>query len=72
MMTVDVETKAGAPPQISAPRALFETGLLVSTVVDQYRVSPDGSRFLLRRPDETAAALDSLEVIVNWPGLLEK
>jgi hypothetical protein len=40
--------------------------------VDQYRVNPDGTRFLLRRPDEAAAALDSMEVIVNWPGLLKK
>lgn len=72
MMTVDVETKIGAPPQISAPRALFETGLVVNSGVDQYRVNPDGTRFLLRRSDEAASALDYLEVIVNWPGLLKK
>ena len=72
MMMVDIQTKPDAPPQISAPRALFETGLQVNTGLDQYAVNKDGTRFLIRRPDQAAmAALNYLNVIINWPGLLK-
>ena len=69
---VDFQATASGPPQISAPRALFDTGLQVATGLDQYRVNADGARFQLRRPDSSAAALNRLDVIVNWPGLLKK
>ena len=73
MMMVDFQAATGGPPQISAPRSLFETGLQVSPGLDQYRVNADGSRFLLRRSDQSSsAALNQLDVIVNWPGLLKK
>ena len=73
MMMVDIQMKSGAPPQISAPRALFETGLQVNTGFDQYAVNKDGTRFLIRRPDQAAmAALNYLNVIINWPGLLKE
>ena len=73
MMMVDVQMKLGVAPKISAPRALFETGLQVATGTDQYAVNKDGTRFLVRRPDESdEGALNHLDVIVNWPGLLKR
>ena len=71
MMVVDVRTGTSGPPDISAPRALFETGLQVNAGIDQYAVGRDGTRFLLRRKAETAPA-NQLQVIVNWPGLLDQ
>jgi Tol biopolymer transport system component len=72
MMLVDIQATPGRPPEISAPRALFETGLQVQVGIDQFAVNKDGTRFLVRRPDEaTDASLNQLHVIVNWPGLLK-
>jgi hypothetical protein len=69
MMTVDVQMRPDAAPQISAPRALFESGLQVTPAADQFAVNKDGSRFLLRRPIETSTS-NQLHVVVNWPALL--
>ena len=70
LMTVDVEARPGAPPAISAPRALFQTGLSVTLNLDQFAVGRDGQRFLIRRPEETVAK-DEIRIIVNWPELLK-
>ena len=70
LMAVDVEARPGAPPAISAPRALFQTGLSVTLNLDQFAVSRDGQRFLIRRPEE-AVAKDEIRIIVNWPELLK-
>jgi eukaryotic-like serine/threonine-protein kinase len=72
MMAVEIDAKAGMPPRISPPRALFETGIRqVSGTLDQFAVSKDGKRFLVRRPDALQGhSLDELQVIVNWPQLL--
>ena len=51
LMTVDVDARPGAPPSISAPRPLFQTGLSVTLNLDQFGVSRDGRRFLIRRPE---------------------
>ena len=73
MMVVDFQAATSGPPQIGAPRSLFETGMQVSTALDQYRVNAEGTRFLVRRSDQSSsAALNQLDVIVNWPGLLKK
>jgi hypothetical protein len=71
MMMVDVTLGAGAAPQFSAPRPLFETGLEVLLNVDQYAVSADGSRFLLRRPVDERT-LDDPQVILNWQTLVKE
>ena len=71
LMTVDVGVKPGAVPSISAPRAVFQTGISVAMNLDQYAVGRDGSRFLVRRPEETVIK-DEIRVIVNWPALLER
>jgi len=72
LMMVDIDAKRGAPPTISAPRPLFQTGISVSLGVDQYAVSRDGKRFLLRRPQEQASTREEIQIIVNWPALLNK
>ncbi len=44
----------------------------MSANLDQYAVNKDGTRFLIRRPDQAAMdALNYLNVIINWPGLLK-
>jgi hypothetical protein len=70
LMKVDVDAKPGAIPNLSAPRALFQTGIRVVLNLDQFAVSRDGTRFLLRRP-ESGAATEDIRVIVNWPALLK-
>ena len=71
LMRVDVETTPGAAPKISAPRAMFQTGVDVALNVDQYAVSRDGKRFLLRRP-EIATEREEIQLIVNWPSMLKR
>jgi Tol biopolymer transport system component len=71
LMMVDVRISPNGPPDISAPRARFETGIVVNAAVDQYDVGRGGKRFIRRRP--AAGALpDEVQVIVNWPELLKK
>jgi hypothetical protein len=59
------------PPQIGRPPVLFETGLEMASNIDQYQPRADGSRFLLRRPRGSAGGVE-LQVIVNWPTLLNQ
>jgi hypothetical protein len=42
----------------------------VLTNVDQYAVSRDGKRFVLRRPEVTTER-EEIQLIVNWPRLLK-
>jgi Tol biopolymer transport system component len=54
----------------SAPRRLFRTPLpVVSTVIEQYRPTADGQRFLFCLP-VTAVRTEPLRVILNWPAEL--
>jgi hypothetical protein len=50
---------------------LFQTKLVVAPNIDQFAVSTDGTRFLLRRP-VSAEATSQLNVIVNWPSLARR
>ena len=67
---MEVAVTGSRPPQIGRPRPLFDTGLEMAGNIDQYAVSSDGTRFLLRRPRSNASGAD-LHVIVNWPTLLK-
>jgi hypothetical protein len=69
-MMVDIRITPNGAPDISAPRALFESGIVVNAAVDQFDVGSQGKRFLLRRAK--AAPADEVQVIVNWPELLKK
>ena len=71
MMMVDVTLAAGAAPRFSAPRPLFDTQIEVLSNVDQFAVSADGSRFLLRRPVDLRTQ-DDPQVILNWQSLLKE
>ena len=66
MMAVDVETK----PTFRAgrPRSLFE-GRFVRSGIDvgtTYDVSPDGTRFLMIRPDPAESGPAHVKVVLNW------
>jgi hypothetical protein len=71
LMAVDVHLTTGQRPTLGRPRVLFNTGLSPTTNIDQYAPNRDGTRFLLRRPRGNDG-LDRLEVIVNWPALLNR
>jgi Tol biopolymer transport system component len=72
LMKVDLAFPPGAPPRLSAPREVRNTGVRPQFTFDQYRVSRDGSRVLVRRTVETAAdAPDQIEIVLNWPSLLD-
>jgi eukaryotic-like serine/threonine-protein kinase len=64
MAVVDVETK----PTFHAgrPRALFEEQYLRSEEGNDYDVAPDGTRFLMIKPDPAESGPATVKVILNW------
>jgi eukaryotic-like serine/threonine-protein kinase len=56
------------PARPSAPRKLFDSGLAVTPVTDQYDVTADGQRFLLMVPQRQQGT--RLTVLTNWPAVL--
>jgi len=58
-------------PNPSSPSRLFETRINVNPGVDQYAVVRDGSRFLVIEPSADDR-LARLNVVLNWPLLVEK
>jgi Tol biopolymer transport system component len=66
---VDIVT-SGTSLSASAPRLLFRTPLpVISAVVEQYRPSGDGQRFLFCLP-LTSVRSEPLRVLLNWPTTL--
>jgi Tol biopolymer transport system component len=71
VMMVDVDLSAAAAPRISAPRRVMDAGVATAMGLDQFDVSRNGKRFIVRRPlDRARLNIDSVHVIVNWQGLL--
>ena len=67
LMAVDVRDGA-AGPEVGLPTALFEVGRHDPTR-DNYAVSADGQRFLVKVPVEGAP--ERIHVVTNWTSLLE-
>jgi Tol biopolymer transport system component len=68
LMTVEVRTgEAGL--EVSLPTVLFEARL-TDPIRDEYAVTADGQRFLVRVPIEDETAM-SMHVVLNWTSLLE-
>ena len=68
---MEVAVTRQQPPRIGPPQVLFDTGLEMASNIDQYLPSADGKRYLLRRPRGGAGGVE-LQVIVNWPTLLNR
>lgn len=66
-MSVSVER--GSPPEVGAPRKLFETGLVPDPTVNQYAVTDDGQKFLVLEPRK--GFLETYSVVLNWPATLK-
>jgi hypothetical protein len=69
LMAVNITASAHIDSGI--PRELFDTGLTLSPLQDQYRVTPDGQRFLVLKPISEATPTP-ITVIVNWTARLNK
>jgi len=65
-----VPVKTGPTFEAETPRALFETNLVASPPRQVYSVAPDGQRFLLAAPVETASL--PLTLVQNWTAVLKK
>ena len=71
LYAVDVSPSSDAL-STSAPRFLFRLALpVISAVVEQYRPSGDGQRFLFCLP-MTSVRREPLRVLINWPSKLER
>jgi Tol biopolymer transport system component/DNA-binding winged helix-turn-helix (wHTH) protein len=68
LMAVDV--KAGDVIETGAPKALFQTRLVVVAVNDQYCVTGDGQRFLLAEPVSNSAG--RMNMVLNWTAALKR
>jgi len=69
MMAVDVQL--GPSVVLSPPRSLFQSGIAVNPRQDEYAVSSDGQRFLLRR-QVVGGSRFPLNVVINWPAALKQ
>ena len=69
LMAVDIT--GGATIDSGTPRELFDTELTLSPLQDQYRVTPNGQRFLVLKP-VTEATPTPITVVVNWAAGLRK
>jgi hypothetical protein len=66
MYGVDIKPGA-AGPQVGQARLLFRTSVpVISAVVEQYRVTSDGERFLFCLP-LTSVQREPLRMVLNWP-----
>jgi hypothetical protein len=69
LFSVDIETVA-TRLRAGSPKLLFRTSLpVISAVVEQYRPSGDGQRFLFCLP-LTSVRREPLRMILNWPARL--
>ena len=66
---VGVDVKAGATLETGPPSVLFQTNMPLSRLSYYYAVTSDGQRFLVREP-ASAAAVEPLHIILNWPAAL--
>jgi eukaryotic-like serine/threonine-protein kinase len=69
LMAVDITSSARIDS--GPPRELFDTELTLSPLQDQYRVTPDGQRFLVLKPTSEATPMQ-ITVIVNWTARLQQ
>jgi len=69
LMAVEVGEEADEL-EVGLPTELFEIGIVQRPQVNDYAVSADGQRFLVKRPAGGGIG-DSLHVVLNWPSLLE-
>jgi eukaryotic-like serine/threonine-protein kinase len=60
----------GDPHRSAAPLPLFRTTLQSSSAMDQFAVSADGKRFLIRRSANTDSNEAPVQVMLNWRALL--
>ena len=67
LMAVEVRDE-GARLDVGLPTELFEIPVYRRPQVNDYAVSPDGQRFLVKSQVETGA---KVHVLVNWTSLLE-
>ena len=59
-------------PRAGTPKLLFKTALPVtSAVIEQYRPSDDGQKFLFCLP-LTSVRREPLRMLLNWPARLEE
>jgi serine/threonine protein kinase len=63
MMAVDIHP--GESLETGPPRELFRVDVPVSTVLDQYDVTPDGTRFIVIENEQNAAS-PPINIVVNW------
>ena len=61
---------AGDPRQAKAAQPVFRTDLSASSAMDQFAVSADGGRFLLRRSMNASSNEAPVQVVLNWQALL--
>jgi eukaryotic-like serine/threonine-protein kinase len=65
-----VEVRSGTTLATGPPRALFQSALLPSAILDQYSVTGDGQRFLIAEP--LAEPAKPMTVVLNWTAELQQ
>ncbi|UCF36573.1 MAG: serine/threonine-protein kinase [Acidobacteriota bacterium] len=69
LMSVLFRVREGRP-EVDLPTRLFELPVFSATWWDDYAISSDGQRFLVKVP-VTQGRLPRMHVITNWPSLLD-
>jgi hypothetical protein len=68
-MVVEV-AESGDRLEVGLPVELFRLGVTEAPMLDDYAVTADGQRFLVKMPIE-ADRLPEIQVVLNWTSLLE-
>ncbi len=69
LMAVDIT--AGATVESGSPHLLFESGITVDPIRDQFAAQSDGQRFLIQLTDADSG-VTPINVVVNWTAALKK
>jgi hypothetical protein len=70
LTAVEVQEGAGGL-EVGLPSELFEVPIVTRPQLDDYAVSSDGQRFLVKVPAEGDPG-ERIHVVTNWPSLLER
>jgi hypothetical protein len=70
MMVVSIVERTAAALDISPPKALFHASVDDERFAHDYRMTPDGQRFIVAASIDSDSVAQPMTVVVNWSAAL--